>query len=232
MAEIRKRETAHKLRIGDIISGTLIVEDIPQEVSPNPSESFGSGAVKERFRFLEIGDKRIIRINVIANIIDKFASEGEKKYATLTIDDASGQIRIKVFGDDVKLFENLSQGDTIIVIGVLRSYNREVYILPEIIKKADPRYLLLRKLEIEKKLGIKSQSPQASNSQQSGKELETRDIIIDLIKNDPSGVGVSTEDLILKVKSASPESINSEITKLLEDGMIYEPRPGKVRWLG
>ena len=40
------------------------------------------------------------------------------------------------------------------------------------------------------------------------------------------------KEIILKVKSASPESINAEIMKLLEDGMIYEPRPGKVRWLG
>ncbi|MDP1729361.1 MAG: hypothetical protein Q8L27_04115, partial [archaeon] len=122
MAEIRKRETAHKLRIGDIIAGTPIVEDIPQEASPNPSESFSSGATKERFRFLEIGDKRVIRVNIIANIVDKYSSEGEKKYATITIDVASGQIRLKVFGDDTKLFEDLTHGDTIITIGVLRSY--------------------------------------------------------------------------------------------------------------
>jgi len=29
-----------------------------------------------------------------------------------------------------------------------------------------------------------------------------------------------------------PEIINKEISKLLEEGFIYEPRPGKIRILG
>ncbi len=224
MADFKKRETAYKLKIGDILAGTPIVEDVPQEASPDPTAT-PSTIIKERFRFLELGDKKIMRINIIANIIDKFSSEGDKKYATLTIDDASGQIRLKVFGEDTARFNDLSQGDTITVIGVLRSYNRELYILPEIVKKTDPRYLLVRKLELEKKSGKKTEV-------KSEKSLETRDIIIDLIKTGSDSGGIGTEDIILKVKTASPESINSEIMKLLEDGMIYEPRPGKVRWLG
>jgi len=224
MPEIRKREVAHKLRIGDILSGTPIVEDIPQE-SGNPGESI-AGAVKERFRFLEVADKRVVRVNVIANIIEKYESEGEKRYASVTVDDASGQIRLKVFGEDVNMFKEMSQGDTISIIGVLRSYNGELYILPEIVKKADPRYLLVRKLELEKKSGVKKTEITP------GKALETRDQIIDIIKSGEDSGGVSTEDIILKVKTASPESINSEIIKLIEDGRIYEPRPGKVRWLG
>jgi RPA family protein len=224
MAEYKKRETAYKLRIGDILSGTPIVEDIPQEASPDPSQT-QSTQVKERFRFLELGDKKIIRVNIIANIIDKYSSEGEKKYATVTIDDASGQIRIKVFGEDVAMLQDISQGDTILVIGVLRSYNRDLYILPEIIKKADPRYLLIRKRELE---GKKTEKIEIKP----GQIIDTRDQVIDIIKASTDSGGVSTEDIILRVKSATPEVINSEIIKLLEDGMIYEPRPGKVRWLG
>jgi RPA family protein len=226
MAEIRKRETAYKVKIGDILNGTPIVEDVPQEASPNPTENVATGAVKERFRFLELGDKKIVRINIVANIIDKYSSEGEKRYATVTIDDASGQIRIKVFGEDTDMLKDLSQGDTVIVIGVLRSYNRDIYILPEVIKKADPRYLLVRKLELDGNKGIKKEPAKQEQA------LETRDQIIEIIKAGADSGGVSTEDIILKVKSASPEVINSEIIKLLEDGMIYEPRPGKVRWLG
>ena len=226
MAEIRKRETAYKLRIGDILSGTPIIEDVPQEASPDPTQAVSTGATKERFRFLELGDKKIIRVNIIANIIDKYVSDSEKKYAAVTIDDASGQIKIKVFGEDVAMFEEISQGDTITVIGVIRSYNQEIYVLPEIIKKVDPRYLLVRKLELEGKKTIKQEMPKQEQS------MDTRDIIIDIIKNGGDSGGVSTEEIILKIKSASPEIINSEIIRLLEDGMIYEPRPGKVRWLG
>ncbi len=230
MAEYKKRETAYKLRIGEILSGVPIVEDVPQEASPDPTQSIGTGAVKERFRFLELGDKRIIRVNIIANIIEKYVSEGEKRYATVTIDDATGQIRLKTFGDDTSMFSELVQGDTIAIIGVLRSYNREMYILPEIIKKVDPRYLLVRKLEIEKK--SKASMPTTDSAQNQDKKMSARDEIIALIRAGSDSGGVSTEDIILKVKSASPEIINSEIIKLIEDGMVYEPRPGKVRWLG
>jgi len=235
MAEYKKRETAHKLRIGEILSGTPIVEDIPQEAAPDPTQALGSGAIKERFRFLELGERRVIRVNIIANIIEIYNSQGEKKYASVTVDDATGQIRIKAFGDDVSMFDSLSQGDTILVVGVLRSYNRELYIMPEIMKKADPKYLLIRKLELDKAAGIKKLSPSASaqaGNPNSEKPLDTRDQIIEMIKAGSQSGGITTESIITNLKSASPEAINSEIIHLLEDGIIYEPRPGIVRWLG
>jgi RPA family protein len=224
MAEIRKRETAHKLKIGDILMGTPIIEDVPQE-APAQGETL-SQVTRERFRFLELGDKKIIRVNIIANIIDKYLSDGEKKFATVTIDDASGQIRLKVFGEDTVIFNDMSQGDTILTIGVLRSYNGELYLLPEIVKKTDPRYLLVRKLELEKKSGIKREIIKPEKS------METRDQVIDIIRSCEDPSGVSTEEIILKIKSAAPEVINSEIIKLIEEGTVYEPRPGKVRYLG
>jgi RPA family protein len=231
MPEIRKRETAHKIRIGDLLKGIPVVEEVNQDI-PNPSET-QSHAIKERFRFLELGDKHIVRVNIIANIIDKYVAEGEKNFLTLTIDDATGQIRIKAFGEEAIKLSNYSQGDTIIVIGVLRSYNRELYINPEIIRKTDPRYLLVRKLELEKgetKIPLIKSSNNAES--QIGKTQSLREEILDLIKNSADSSGISTEELILKIKTSSPESINGEIIRLLEEGMLYEPRPGKVRYLG
>jgi RPA family protein len=231
MPEIRKRETAHKIRIGDLLKGIPVVEEINQDI-PNPSET-QSHATKERFRFLELGDKHIVRVNIIANIIDKYVAEGEKNFLTLTIDDATGQIRIKAFGEEAIKLSNYSQGDTIIVIGVLRSYNRELYINPEIIRKADPRYLLVRKLELEKgETKIPLMKNSNNTESQIGKTKSLREEILDLIKNSADSSGISTEELILKIKTSSPESINGEIIRLLEEGMLYEPRPGKVRYLG
>jgi len=233
MAEFRKRETAYKLRIGDILSGTPIVEDIPQDAAPNPNETITSQATtKERFRFLELGDKKIIRVNIIANVVDKFDSGSEKRYSTITVDDATGQIRVKAFGDGVDMITSLSHGDTIIVIGVLRSYGGEVYISPEIVKKADPRYLLVRKLELDGKAAKRTLTQEPSGIPGQEKVMTTKDQIIEIIKSAGDSSGVSTEEIILKVKSANPEVINSEIIRLIEDGMIYEPRPGRVRWLG
>jgi len=217
MAEFKKRETAYKLRIGEILNGTPIIEETKNEETGN----------KERFRFLEIGEKQIIRVNLIANVIDKFSSEGEKKFATVTVDDATGQVRLKLFGDDVSKFENLNHGDTILIIGLLRSYNNEVYVSPEIIKKIDPRYLLIRKLEIEK-----NQKSRQADSDKSGQIGSLREEIIKTLQSSEDPGGVETEQIILKIKSSDPSAINSEIIKLLEDGVIFEPRPGRVRYLG
>ena len=228
MADFKKRETAYKIKIGDLLLGVPIIEDVAILEKPEGNgESFSSTAPKERFRFLELGDKKIIRVNVIANIVDKYVSEGDKKFATFTVDDASGQIRLKIFGEDVVKYQDLSQGDTIIIIGVLRSYQQELYISPEIIKKADTRYLLVRKLELEQT--TKQNAPPVSSPTQ---KKDVREEIIEIIKSGDNNGGVSTEDIILKIKTASPELINAEIIKLLEDGMVYEPRPGRVRYLG
>ncbi len=174
----------------------------------------------ERFSFLELGDKRISRINIVANVVEKYSSE-EKQYIALTIDDASGQIRIKIFGDDVLKFSNISQGDTIMIVGLLRSYNNEIYINPEIIKVKDPRYLLVRKLEFEK------DAPKVIDNH---KILAVADQILKKIKESEPG-GINAEQLIMELKE-TPDLINQEIKKALEQGIIYEPRPGILRYLG
>lgn len=209
MAEIKKREIAYKLRIGEILKG-----------KPQTSQIEGG---KERLNFLELGNKKIVRVNVVANIIDKYSSEGEKRFASITLDDATGQINVKTFGEDIMKFDNLSQGQTITIIGVLRIFNNEVYILPEIIKPVDPRYLLIRKLEIEKLIPKQPISP--------NERVALKDQIINKIKQEETNEGIDIEKLILEI-SANPELINQEIKKMLEDGMIYEPRPGRVRYLG
>lgn len=208
---LTQRQTAYKLRIGDILRGKPILED-------------------ERLNFLELGDKQIVRVNVVANIIDKFESEGERKFGSLTIDDASGQINIKFFGEDVNKFKDIELGNTIMVIGTLRYFNNQLYILPEIIKIKDPRYLLVRKLEIEKE---QPQQPTPEQTQEKKQEIKVlRDQIIDMIKKEESNGGIDTEQIILSLKDSSPDLINQEIKKLLEEGVAYEPRPGMIRFLG
>jgi hypothetical protein len=158
-------------------------------------------------------------------VIDKFESEGESKFASITLDDGSGQIRARLFGSDILKFREITQGDTLLIVGMLRSYNQELYILPEILKKQDPKYLLIRKLEIDK-----SFPPPLSPVQK--QEIKAfRDEIIEMIKNSEQYEGIDKDVIITKLK-AQPNIITQEIQKLLEEGIIYEPRPGRVRYLG
>jgi RPA family protein len=202
-----KRNVAYKLRINDLLLGKPII-------------------VEERFSFLELGGKKIVRVNLVANVVDKYEIEGEKQYIFFKVDDGSGQIQLKVFGDDVSKFKNVSQGQTVLVIGVLRHWNNETYISPEIIKEQDPKYLLLRKLELEKE-----QKENAMPIQ--GKQASAiKDKIIDKIKQSEEQGGIEVDKIIMDLRETSPDIINKEIQKLLEEGIIFEPRPGKVRYLG
>ncbi len=202
-----KRNIAYKFRIGEILMGKPIFDN-------------------ERFSFLELGNKKIIRVNIIGNIIDKYESEGEKKYIFFTLDDGSGQIKLKSFGDDANKFKDLMQGQTVLVIGVLRNFNNETYISPEIVREQNPKYLLIRKLEREKE--------RSDNIQPVAREqiIAIKDKILDIIKNSEKDGGVEMDSIIMNLRDVSPDIINQEIKKLLEEGIIFEPRPGKIRWLG
>ncbi len=202
--EFKKRNVAFKLTVGEILGGKPVMEE-------------------ERFSFIDLGDRKVVRVNVLANCVDKYISEGEKKFASLTIDDASGQIKLKSFGDDIEILKKVAQGDTLQIIGNVKEWNGEVYILPEVLKKVDPRWLLVRKLEI--------QNSRKDIVSDENAPLKLKDIIMQKIKEAEIDGGIEIDRIVMDTK-ANPDLINKEIKKLLEEGLIYEPRPGKLRYLG
>ncbi len=203
-----KRHTAYKLKVGNILSGKPVMDG-------------------ERFSFLELGSKKIVRVNIIGNIVDKYEGAGESKYLTFTLDDGSGQTRLKTFGDDTTRFSNFMQGQTVVVIGTLRFWNNELYISPEIIKEQDPKYLLIRKLELEKE-----NSKNIKDVLGREEIIAVKDRILREIKNFEEEGGIEKDKLIMNLKDITPVIIEDEVQKFLEEGIIFEPRPGKVRYLG
>jgi len=202
--EIRKRNVAYKLRIGDILKGVPMMDE-------------------GKFLFLELGDRKVVRVNLLANCVDKFIQEGEKQFGSLTVDDASGQLKLKVFGEDVSRIAEIMQGDTLQMIGNMREWNGELYMIPEVVKKVDARWLLVRKLEIQnaRKDIVSDEKGDAS----------LKNMILDKIKGAEADGGIDREALVMDVEAA-PEGIEVEVKKLLEEGLVYEPRPGRLRYLG
>jgi len=185
---------------------------------------------------LELGDKKIVRVNIIGNIVDRYESLGETRYISMTVDDGSGQIKMKAFGDDTDKLKGVTHGQTVLVIGSLRHFNDEVYISPEIVREQNPKYLLLRKMEVESKPQAKfnnTPSNYTNNAvvQKSPSAIDVRAKVLEMIKSSESGGGIETEALLKGISQPS-DVVNEEVKKLLEEGMIFEPRPGKVRWLG
>ena len=205
-----KRNTAYKLRIGEILVGKPMMNG-------------------EKFGFLELGDKKITRVNLLGNIVDKYESQGRedgRKYIFFTLDDGSGQIKLKVFGDDSEKFNDVVQGQTVVVIGLVRYWNNETYIAPEIVKEKDPKYLMLRKLETE------NSTPAVKGTIEKAQIMAIKDKILTLVKDSEETGGIELDKLIMELREFSPAMINQEIQKLLEEGIVFEPRPGKIRYLG
>ena len=208
MTDQYKRNIAYKLRIGDILLGKPISEG-------------------DKFLYLELGERKISRVNIIGNIVDKYESEGDKQYMFFTLDDGSGQIKLKIFGEDSLKFKEITQGQTVTIIGVTRNWNNETYVQPEIIKESDSKYLLIRKLELEKNRNTNAKPIEDK------KEIKAiKDQILDSIKESEKDGGIDTDQIIMKFRDVSTEIINQEIKKLLEEGIIFEPRPSRLRYLG
>lgn len=203
-----KRNVAYKLRLGELLLGKPMFD-------------------QEKFIFLELGNKKLMRVNLIGNIVERFESEGDKKYLFFTLDDGSGQIKLKVFGEeDVERFKSISQGQTVVIIGVLRNWNNETYVQPEVIKEQDSKYLLIRKLESEKERS--KMAPKIEKKQ----VLALKDKILDKVKKAEDQGGIDTEHITMEFREVSSDIINQEIQKLLEEGILFEPKPGRLRYLG
>ena len=80
-----QRQTAYKVQIAEILKGKINFEG-------------------DRLNNVEIPGKNLLRVNVIANIVEKY-SNPEKQFASLTIDDGSGQIRMKGFSDSFDILD-------------------------------------------------------------------------------------------------------------------------------
>lgn len=235
--EIKKRLTAFKISLGLLNQGTLEFD-------------------QERFSRLILNNREIARVNLVATVVDKFMNE-QGSYASVTIDDGTGNIRVKVFSDNIAMLKDFQLGDTLLVIGMLRHYNDELYILPEIVKQVDARWLLARKLELTKEYGAsyetakpKEQTPisqtnapsitsnsstetiteEKIESAQAPAEKTLRDQVLDIIKASEQEEGIDVDKLIMTLK-APVDNINSTIIELLEEGTIFEPRPGRLRVL-
>ncbi len=128
-----RRMTAVKVWIRDLLEGKFI-----RGSELNPSYVVTPNGLK------------VSRANIFGTVTDKFVSD-DSSYGFVLIDDGSAAIRAKVFGDDVKMIEDIAVGSNVVAIGRVREYNDEVYINLEAVREVDDvNYELLRKLELLK----------------------------------------------------------------------------------
>jgi len=177
-------------------------------------------------------NEKISRANLIGVVVT-IPENGQSVF----IDDGTSKVEIRTF-DNVTLFNDITIGDIVLVIGRPRLYNDEKYINAEIVKKiANKGWLEYRKKEIAlKNLLMPDKEEEVSTNQvpeapketppEKIEEIDEIDTILMKIKELDKGDGCDVQDLIEINKDS-----DNIVKELLLKGEIFEISPGKVKIL-
>jgi hypothetical protein len=180
------------------------------------------------FPYLPVKDKKVVRLNIFGSVVDKFTSEA---YATIVLDDSSGSVRLRVWADDLYMFENIEVGDLVFIVGRWAEYKEEKYVRPEVVRKISIDWALLRRLELSKEYGVPSKEDkvvvkvESSDVKEVEPTLAAREAVLSIIdkKDEASAAEVCHESGI------SMEKIELAVNDLLKEGEIFAPRQGVYR---
>tara|TARA_Y100000310_G_scaffold260603_1_gene269596 strand:+ start:2866 stop:3513 length:648 start_codon:yes stop_codon:yes gene_type:complete len=204
----QKREIAYKVRIKDIVEGKYVKNEGWQ-----PNYIVTSESVK------------VSRINLIGVVI---SVEESPSYKDLILDDSTGRISVKVF-EDMSRTNGVEVGSAVLLIGRPREYGNETYIIPEIIKKLnDPKWIMVRKLELNKPDEDSADVKKEKYEEKETKKKEPEDMvkrIFSAIKELDKGDGAGFDEILRMVNETNTEEV---IDSLIKQGEIFEPRAGKL----
>ena len=203
----QKRQVAHKVRIVSLLNGKFIKDEL----------SAG---------YIRFNDLNISRVNIIAAVVYK--SGPENNYTNAFVDDGTGKILLRSFENN-DTFSKIDVGDVILVIGRIREFNNEKYIIPEIVKKIDNiDWVNVRKLEINNISIAETGEEKNIIPPSDATDLGIYEKIYLLIKKLDNGEGAVIEEVI---KNFGSDDVENKINKLLENGDIFEIKPGRLKVL-
>lgn len=137
MSMFMRRATAAKVSIRDITEGTPITGEEGRVVG------------------VETHLGKVGRVSVVATVVDRFEGTREDEgqegggFATITLDDGTGVIRVKMWGEQSKKLAQIQLGDLVIVIGKIRSFQGETYLNGEVVRRLeDKNWETVRLLEL------------------------------------------------------------------------------------
>lgn len=242
----KKRLTAIKTRIRDVIGGKFVAQE---GLEPN--------------YVITKNGLRISRGRVLATVVDKFMS-GDKKFSSITVDDGTETIRVKAFNS--LILDALENGDIIDIIGRVKEYQEEIYMTPEMVMKVgDPNFEILRELEIadfqklwnrkrdlvmnyQKQVSdmtelkrllkefsilpeeVESISQSQEEPQEEKADVDIKEKLLELIEKLDAGDGCDYS-LLIEQSGLDENALDAVIEELLDNGSCFEPRPGKIKKL-
>ena len=207
MVDRPKRQVAYKIRIGDILKSSYLKREGWQ---PN---------------VISIANKDVSRVNLIATVVSKPLAE--QNFLQVVVDDGTGKIALRSFEEPTPI-SSVDIGDIVLVVGRIREYGNEKYILPEIIKKiGNPKWIDVRRLELGEMATESDQTIYEGGPEERQKTSMSGTILAILQKCD-LGDGVDTQQVVEQLPG---ESCEETIEQLLKEGEIFEIRPGRLKLL-
>jgi RPA family protein len=233
-----QRQTAARVRIVDLVSGEWVKKD-----GMEPSY------------VVTPGKENVSRARIVATIVSRFDSE-DGNFSSVTLDDATATLRVKVW-KEVEVLSGFKAGDLVSVIGKVREYGGEIYVVPEIVMKATPDEESLARLEIIRKLrdrkpaeGARHKEREAHHHEPAGERHAEKPAEHHGKKDAPAAAAVKKDEEsprkklimiieksadgiryadLLKESGLPEEDIEDVINELLGEGICYEPVPGKIK---
>ncbi len=131
----------------------------------------------------------------------------KRDYGFFVVDDGTGTIPVRLFSN-LKALQKIKEGDIVDVFGRGDDYKGETFIRPTFIRRIkDPNWWLVRKMELMGSEGKK---------------------VLKAIKELDSGDGAGLEDIEERLKIGE-EALKKELSKVLSDGLVYEPSPRRYK---
>ncbi len=167
--------------------------------------------------------EEVRRIRIIGVVVSTYESKKTKRFKSLTIDDFTGQIRVKAWGKECEKLDPFLEGDLVDVIGRPRFFNNELFCQIEEAKHVDINFEMYRRLELVKKYFDKGMihDPEYARDVSITDPHENIKRIIEYIKNNDDSQGVPYDDLVNNL-GLSRETVDELLLTLINDGLIYE----------
>ncbi len=236
------REIIKNSRISDLVYGVFIAGD--KEI------------MKSSYLITKFGEK-ISRTKIIGSVLEKYIRE-DKKFGNVIIDDGTECIIVRVFENDLDKIEKVNIGELVFVVGKIKNYNNENYIIPDFIRRLNnPNYEIMFKLEflnkiIEKKKisdELRKLKDQMSEEelinyafekyniekevinviiQSKEDEIDYKPVILEIMSKIDVGNGVEINKL-LEASKLDKNIAEETINNLINLGEVYEPVVGRLK---
>lgn len=199
-----QRQTAYKVWISDLIKCEMFREE----------GEFG-------INYILIKNNKMNRVNILGFVVEKYYNE--ENHISFVLDDKSGRIKLKVWNDDVNVFNKIDIGDFVLVIGKIKSGN-ERYIAPEIIKRLDnPLWGRLRQEELTRIYGkpVRQDSYVEVKEEKVVEPTESiRQNILAVIEKNDRGIGLRFEEILAFV-NCDEAYLNDIVDTLIKEGEVF-----------